>query len=75
MADDEIVSAVAWAPDGQLLSCSDDKNVCRWSADGEMLGKFSIGVFVTSMSWFPSTGKQVSLTHTHAASYRINGLI
>lgn len=55
---DEIVSAVAWAPDGQLLSCSDDKHVCRWSADGEMLGKFSIGVFVTSMSWFPSTGKQ-----------------
>jgi intraflagellar transport protein 80 len=52
------VSAVAWTPDGQLLSCSDDKNVCRWGADGENLGKFPVGVFATSISWFPSTGKQ-----------------
>mmetsp|Transcript_19257 Transcript_19257/g.42924 ORF Transcript_19257/g.42924 Transcript_19257/m.42924 type:complete len:770 (+) Transcript_19257:82-2391(+) len=54
----EIVAAVAWSPDGQLLSCSDDKVICKWGADGDMLGKFPIGVFATCISWFPATGKQ-----------------
>ena len=57
--DNEIVTAVAWSPDGQLLSCSDDKSIGKWSADGESVGKISIDVFVTCISWFPATGKQV----------------
>lgn len=57
----DIANGVVWSPDSQLLSCSDDKIICRWSADGEMLGKItSIGTYCTSLSWFPTAGKQVS---------------
>ena len=52
-------SAVAWSPDGTLLTVSDDKTVCRWSADGDMQGSFPINVFGTNVSWFPKSGKQV----------------
>jgi WD40 repeat protein len=58
-ADTDIVSAVAWSPDGTLLTVSDDKTVCRWSADGDMQGSFPINVFGTNVSWFPKSGKQV----------------
>jgi len=55
----DIVPAVVWTPDGQLISCGDDKLVFRWSSDGEKLGKVTnLNVFVTWMTWFPATGKQ-----------------
>jgi len=50
---------VAWSPDCQLLSCSDDKVICKWGADGESTGKITtINAFITSVSFFPSSGKQ-----------------
>jgi len=57
----EIVTAVTWSPDGQLFSCSDDKQIIRWSSDGEKLANISLQnpVFITSIAWFPSAGKQV----------------
>lgn len=58
--DSEISNGVVWSPDSTLLSCSDDKVICRWSADGELLGKISsVPHFCTSLSWFPAAGKQV----------------
>ena len=55
-----MVTAVAWAPDSQLVSCSDDKSLCKWTADGEHAGgKISIDAFISHVSWFPSVGKQV----------------
>mmetsp|Transcript_32401 Transcript_32401/g.30905 ORF Transcript_32401/g.30905 Transcript_32401/m.30905 type:complete len:777 (-) Transcript_32401:82-2412(-) len=55
----EITTAVSWSPDCQLLSCSDDKIVCKWGADGECTGKITtLNVFVSSLSWFPASGKQ-----------------
>ena len=57
----EIASAVAWSPDAQLLSCADDKMICKWSADGECAGKITtLSAFVTSCCWFPSMGKSNS---------------
>lgn len=58
--DSEIVSSVAWSADSQLLSCGDDKVVCKWGADGEKSGKIStLTVFPSSAAWFPASGKQV----------------
>lgn len=60
LLDTEIVSAVVWSPDSQLISVSDDKQFCRWSADGEKLAKFTnLNVYATWISWFPTTNKQV----------------
>lgn len=58
----DIVTAVAWSPDNQLLSCSDDKIIGKWGADGEKLGVISnVNVFASAISWLPS-GKQASDT-------------
>ena len=58
-AHEEICTAVSWSPDSQLLSCSDDKVLCKWGADGESMGKVTtLAAFATSISWCPSSGKQ-----------------
>ena len=62
ISDTDIATAVAWAPDNQLVSCSDDKIICRWTSDGEIAGKIStIAAFATGISWFPVIGNQVSV--------------
>ena len=67
-SDSDMVTAVAWAPDNQLVSCSDDKTLCKWSADGEHAGnKISVDIFISHISWFPTVGKQVTyLTSTYS---------
>ena len=58
--DTDVVSAVAWSPDCQLMSCADDKVLCKWGPDGDMLGKItSLTAYATSISWLPAVGKQV----------------
>lgn len=55
----DIATAVAWAPDNQLISCSDDKILIRWTSDAEVAGKITtLAVYVTGMAWFPVIGKQ-----------------
>ena len=55
----EICTSIAWSPDSQLLSCSDDKVLCKWGADGESLGKVAtLTAYATSISWCPAVGKQ-----------------
>ena len=57
-----MVSAVAWSPDCTLMSCADDKILCKWGPDGEVITKItSLAVYVTSISWLPAVGKQVYL--------------
>ena len=59
--DSEIATSVAWAPDGQLFSCSDDKDVKKWGSDGSCQGKVtSLSAFPSCVSWYPSNGKQAS---------------
>lgn len=59
----DIVTAIAWSPDNQLLSCSDDKVIGKWGADGEKLGQIAnVNVFASAISWLPSSGKQTSDT-------------
>ena len=63
--DSDVVSAVAWSPDCQLMSCADDKILCKWGPDGDMLGKItSLTAYATSISWLPAVGKQVSFDVT-----------
>lgn len=55
----DISTAVTWTPDNQLISCSDDKVLCRWASDGEVVNKItSITTFITGISWLPVVGKQ-----------------
>ncbi|KAG5191643.1 intraflagellar transport protein 80 [Tribonema minus] len=57
----EMVTAVAWTPDNELFTVSDDRTVHRWDMAGEPLGKVTTTEpYGTSMSWFPSVSKQVS---------------
>jgi intraflagellar transport protein 80 len=60
-SDHDIVTAVAWTPDCQLFSCSDDKVIWKWTADGESAGKVTSfdNLFITNISWIPPVGKQV----------------
>ena len=70
--DADMVTAVAWAPDSQLVSCSDDKSLGRWTAEGAAAGaRIGVDVFVAHVSWFPSVGKQVPLTPalTHSLTH------
>ena len=58
----DIVTAVSWSPDCQLLSCSDDKVILKWGADSASTGKITtLAAFPTSISWFPTIGKQVCI--------------
>ena len=61
-ADKDVVSAVCWAPFGELFTCSDDNTICRWSRAGECLGTVTKveDTNVTAIHWFPSVGSQVS---------------
>jgi len=57
----DIATAVSWSPDCQLLSCGDDKVLCKWGADGEPAGKIStINAYASSISWSPASGKQAA---------------
>ena len=56
----DIVTDIAWTSDGQLLSCSDDKDIKRWGADGFSGGKLlTLPAYPSSMSFNPlnSSGK------------------
>lgn len=59
--DTDVVSSVAWSPDCQLISAADDKVICKWGPDGDVVGKITSlnSSYVTSISWMPVIGKQV----------------
>lgn len=59
----DIVSCVAWSSDCQLLSCSDEKLICKWGSDGDINGKITTitNSFISCVDWFPSSGKQVTI--------------
>jgi len=45
-----------------LYTCSDDKQILKWSQDGEMLGKIaSVDAFVTSLAWAPNAGRRSTI--------------
>lgn len=57
----DVASSVAWSHDCQLMTCADDKVLCKWGSDGEMLGKITtMSTYVTSISCLPTIGKQAS---------------
>jgi intraflagellar transport protein 80 len=54
-ADEEMVTALGWTTTNELFTCSDDKTIWRWSANGEPLGKvMQLETYVTSFHWFPA---------------------
>ena len=56
----DIATAVAWSPDCQLFSCSDDKTISKWSSEGEHAGKISLDpkTFASCISWVPAVGQK-----------------
>jgi len=72
----DIATSVAWNVDNQLFSCSDDKTICKWTADGEAAGKIeSVQSYITNISCFPGTGKQVSRTHKFSFGHAVEAFI
>jgi len=54
----DLVTAACWTPSNELYTCSDDKKICKWSMDGELIGEVcKVDVFVTGMHWFAAVGK------------------
>jgi intraflagellar transport protein 80 len=57
----EMVAAIAWTPENELYSISDDKTVHRWDMAGEPIGRVTaLEAYGTTLSWFPAVGKQTS---------------
>ncbi|CAM9682340.1 unnamed protein product [Pylaiella littoralis] len=55
----EMVTAVAWTPENELYSMSDDSTIHRWDGCGDSAGKVAgLDAYVTSVSWFPSSGNK-----------------
>ncbi|KAJ3051223.1 Intraflagellar transport protein 80 [Rhizophlyctis rosea] len=66
----DIVTCVAWIDNNELYSCGDDRQMLRWSGDGELLGPVATTLFnpppvksgteppppvyVTEIHWFPA---------------------
>lgn len=56
---------MCWSPSNELLACSDDKTISRWSADGEFSGLVvnELPAYVTDISYLPSTGTPPTSHH------------
>ncbi|KAJ1633851.1 intraflagellar transport protein 80 [Pavlovales sp. CCMP2436] len=51
----EVVTAVGWSFSNDLVTCSDDKTIWRWSMSHEPIGQLiAIDAYVTSLDWFPA---------------------
>ncbi|CAM9565795.1 unnamed protein product [Ascophyllum nodosum] len=65
----EMVTAVAWTPENELFSIAEDSTIHRWDGSGNPVGKVAtLEAFVTSVTWFPSAGKQTSDVFAAACS-------
>jgi len=63
----EMVTACCWTPTNELITCSDDQTVCKWSLNGELQGEVcKVDSYITSLFWFKPVGKQPA--DTFAAS-------
>lgn len=51
----DIATAVGWSFANELLSCSDDKSIWRWSMNAEPVGQLiAMDAYVTKLDWFPA---------------------
>ncbi len=51
----EFVTGIAWTASGDVLSASDDKTVCKWTAAGDCGGEtLKADAYITCMHAFPS---------------------
>ncbi|KAH9277413.1 hypothetical protein BASA83_000284 [Batrachochytrium salamandrivorans] len=69
--DTDIVTCVGWSSNSELYSVSDDRQIMRWSSDGECMGvlttfepvvakgvlhgELPLPTYITDMHWFPTT--------------------
>lgn len=55
----EIVLALGWSPNNELITASDDSTVQRWGMDGSALGKLcDLEQFTTDLHWFPTSANR-----------------
>lgn len=51
----ETCTAVGWSFTNELVSCSDDRSVWRWSMSHEPIGQMMpLDAYVTALDWFPA---------------------
>lgn len=53
----EIATCATWAPNYELFTGSDDKQIIKWGVDGQVLTRTTVETYVTSIAWMPSVGK------------------
>lgn len=50
----DMVCGVCWAPNNQLYSLGDDKNIFVWDMNGEFISKFiELDTYCTALEWGP----------------------
>eukprot|EP00501_MAST-03F_sp_TOSAG23-6_P000802 GSMAST32.ASY1.ANO1.832.1 assembled CDS len=59
---DEVVSAVEFTPNNEVIAASDDKTISLWSTSGELLKPtlVTFNTYVTSLHWQPTTHNMVA---------------
>jgi len=59
----DMATALTWVEKNELYTCSDDKQILRWSQDGDTLGKVAtVDCFITAIACFPDLKKRGAST-------------
>lgn len=57
----EMVTCCCWTTSNEVITCSDDNTIVRWSMDGEVGGKVAtVDAYITAIDYIPSVGKQAA---------------
>ena len=57
----EMVTSCCWTAANEVVTCSDDQTIVKWTMDGKGSTEIStVDTFITAVDWIPSVGKQAA---------------